>query len=32
VAVITLPGPKSGPLQIFAISKAGAAPTVYDVQ
>jgi hypothetical protein len=42
VAVITLPGmpsgtpgmpgPKSGPLQIFAISKTGAAPTVYAVQ
>ncbi len=27
-----MPGPKSGPLQIFAISKTGAAPTVYDVQ
>lgn len=27
-----MPGPKSGALQIFAISKTGAAPTVYDVQ
>ena len=27
-----MPGPKEGPLQIYAIAKAGGAPTVYDVQ
>ncbi len=27
-----MPGPKAGPLQVFAISKTGAAPTIYDVQ
>lgn len=27
-----MPGPKPGPLNIYAIPKSGGAPTVYDVQ
>ena len=26
-----MPGPRSGPLQVFAISKTGGAPSVYEV-